>query len=216
MQRNLNPARLVRSFQALLGGALIATALAAVPARSAVAAVPDVINLEGAPAKKALDELRAHLQSAPTDAQALKATGILLHQMSRRTPNKEQVDEGEKLLKQATQAEPKDVEALAWLGSIVTMKALFETDPGKQTFFVKLGTRSMDSAVTQAPDNLVVRLVRANNSMELPPFLKRTRFAVEDFDRYIALCQSAQCPAAEVNNARNALALAKKRVAEMP
>jgi hypothetical protein len=216
MQRTSNIMNAIRSFHSLVACALLASALVATAVSSAATAVPDVINLEGAQAKKALDELRARLQAAPTDAQALKATGILLHQMSRRTPNKEQVEEGEKLLKQATQAEPKDAEALAWLGSIVTMKALFETDPGKQTFFVKLGTRSMDSAVTQAPDNLVVRLVRANNSMELPPFLKRTRFAVEDFDRYLALCQSAQCPAAEVNSARTALALAKKRVADMP
>lgn len=215
MQRKLNLLQAPRRMAAMLGCALIAAALAAAPGRS-LAAVPDVINLEGAQAKKALDELRARLQTAPSDVQALKATGILLHQMSRRSPNKEQVEEGEKLLKQATQAEPKDAEALAWLGSIVTMKALFETDPGKQTFFVKLGTRSMDSAVTQAPENLVVRLVRANNSMELPPFLKRTRFAVEDFERYLALCQSAQCPAAEVSHARTALALAKQRVAEMP
>jgi hypothetical protein len=174
----------------------------------------DVINLKGAEARTALGELQVQLAKAPGDFEANKSAGILLHQMSRSSPDKARVEEGEKYLKQASQLNPKDHETAAWLGSIITMKALFEGDPGKQTYFVKLGARAMDGAVQQAPDNLIVRLVRANNSLELPPFLKRSRFAVEDFQHYLALCERQTCPAAEVSVARTSLKAAQKLAAD--
>jgi hypothetical protein len=198
------PTRLI----AAVGIATLAVAAALMPHP---AAAQDVINLKGAEAQKTLQTLLARAKANPTDVAAHKSAGILLHQINRATPTADGVEQGERLLKAASQADPGDAETQAWLGSIVTMKALFETDPGKQTFLVKLGTRSMDSAIQRAPENLIVRLVRANNSMELPAFLNRTRFAVEDFERYIALCASRTCPADELQAARGGLAAANKR-----
>jgi tetratricopeptide (TPR) repeat protein len=186
---------------------LLSAALAAAHAKSV-----DVINVKGAEARAALESFQGRLKSNPDDVEALKSAGILLHQMARAKPNKTQVEQGEAYLKKAVQLDPKDVQTTAWLGSITTMKALFETDPGKQTFFVKVGSRAMDQAVQRDPDNLVVRLIRANNSMELPPFLKRTQFAVEDYGRYLALCQRQSCARGEVDEAKQKLAAAQKIV----
>lgn len=170
----------------------------------------DVINLSGTEARTALEQIQGELKTSPNDFESLKSAGIILHQMSRAKPNKEQVELGEKYLKQANQIKPTDAETKAWLGSIITMKAIFETDPGKQTFFVKLGSRSMDGAVQQEPDNTIVRLVRATNSVELPPFMKRSQFAVEDYKQYLVLCGKQSCPAPAVEDAKEKLKLAQK------
>ena len=193
---------------------ILIAALFAAAAAAHAGAQRDVINLKGNEARAALTELQAQLKAAPADFEANKSAGIVLHQISRSAPDKAQVELGEKYLKQASQVNPQDAETAAWLGSITTMKAIFETDPGKQTFFVKLGARAMDTAVAQAPDNLVVRLVRANNSIELPPFLKRSRFAIDDYQHYLALCEKQACPASEVTAAKTNLKLAQKLSAE--
>jgi hypothetical protein len=174
----------------------------------------DVIKITGNEAQAELARLQTQLKTTPTDFEANKSAGIVLHQISRSAPDRTKVELSEKYLKQASQANPKDQETAAWLGSITTMKAMFETDPGKQTFFVKLGARAMDTAVATAPDNLVVRLIRANNSIELPAFLKRSRFAVEDYQHYLALCEKQACPAAEVTTTKANLKLAQKLTAE--
>lgn len=198
---------LARALARALAIGLIAGAAASAMAR-------DVFNLQGAEARTALTELQATLKKAPTDFEANKDAGIVLHQLSRQKPDKAMVEQGERYLKQASVAKPDDPETKAWLGSITTMKALFETDPGRQTLYVKLGARAMDSAVVAAPDNLVVRLVRANNSLELPPFLKRSRFAVEDYGHVLQLCSRQACPPEEVTAAKKNLQTAKQLTAE--
>jgi hypothetical protein len=200
----------IRKF--LLPAALVA--LVALAASSANVYALDVVNLSGKEAALALEQLQGELKKSPNDFESLKSAGILLHQMSRATPNKEQVELGDKYLKQASQIKPTDAETKAWQGSITTMKALFETDPGKQTFFVKLGTRAMDAAIQQDPENQVVRLIRGNNSLALPPFLKRTQFAVEDFQKYLSLCSKQKCPPPVVEDAKQKIAQAQKIVAE--
>ncbi|BBA35138.1 hypothetical protein sS8_3195 [Methylocaldum marinum] len=174
----------------------------------------DVIYLKGAEAKDALAKYETALGQNPDDFEALKSAGIILHQLSRTAPDKQRVETAEQYLKKAQKLHPEDQEVAGWLGSVITMKALFETDPGKQTFFVKSGTRLLDKAVQKDPDNLVVRLTRAYNSMELPVFLKRTSFAVVDFKHYLALCESRECPAEHLADARGKLAEAEKILAE--
>jgi tetratricopeptide (TPR) repeat protein len=188
---------------------LLAALLAAAPALAA-----DTQDLKGAEARAALAKYEAAIKAKPDDAEALKSAGILLHQMSRPDAKKDRVETAEGYLKRAQKLKPDDPETAAWLGSVVTMKALFETDPGKQTFFVKSGTRLLDKAIQQAPDNTVVRLTRAYNSLELPPFLMRTKFAVEDFKYYLDLCAKRPCPPDYVADARAKLAVAEKTVAD--
>jgi len=171
-------------------------------------------DLKGTEAKAALAKYEAAIKAKPDDFDALKSAGIILHQMSRSDAKKNQVEAAEGYLKQAQKLKPDDPETLAWLGSVITMKALFETDPGKQTFFVKSGSRMLDKAIQQAPDNTVVRLTRAYNSLELPPFLMRTKFAVEDFKYYLDLCTKRQCPPQYVADAHANLSVAEKTVTD--
>ena len=180
----------------------------------AVDAAAAVVDLRGPEAQKALAELRQTIKSAPDDFDALRDAGIILHQLARTQPTQDGVEEGEDYLKRARTLHPKDLETQAWLGSITTMKAQFVSDPGKQTFYVKLGSRMMDRAVHQSPDDPLLRLIRGHNSMELPVFLKRTRFAVEDFDHYLNLCKSVECPPNQVDLARTRLEEARKIVVE--
>lgn len=193
----------------------IAAMLCWLAAAASVCAAPTpVFDLRGAAAEQALAELRPTIESEPANFEALRDAGIILHQLARAEPGDEDlVEEGEGYLKRARKLRPKDLHTQAWLGSITTMKARFVSDPGKQTFFVKLGTRMMDRALHQAPDDPVLRLIRGHNSMELPVFLKRTRFAVEDFDRYLALCQTVECPAHEQELAETRLQEARDIVA---
>lgn len=172
-----------------------------------------VFDLRGDAAQKRLEELRTLLKVDANNTQALKDAGIILHQLNRTAPNKVQVEEGEKYLKLALRNSANDVETLAWLGSITTMKAQFDTDPGRQTFFVKSGSQKMDAAIRKAPDNIVVRLTRAYNSLEIPPFLKRTRFAVEDFQHYLKLCEQQSCSEKDVAAAKQGLSQAEKIIA---
>jgi tetratricopeptide (TPR) repeat protein len=174
----------------------------------------NISDLRGAEAKAALDQFETTLKQNPKDYEALKSAGIILHQLSRGAPDKDQVETAERYLKEAQKLKSDDPETAAWLGSTITMKARFETDPGKQTFFVKSGTRMLDKAIQQVPENTVVRLTRAYNSLELPAFLKRTKFAVEDFKFYLELCKTRECPADYVADARLKLAEAEKIVAE--
>jgi len=178
---------------------------------SALAA--DVYDLTGNEAKQALARNEATIKAKPNDFEALKAAGIILHQMSRTVINKELLETAENYLKQAHNLQPNDPETTAWLGSVITMKARLETNPGQQLFLVKSGTRMLDKAIQQAPDNTVVRLTRAYNSLELPAFLKRTNFAVEDFNYYLQQCTSKNCPEHHLADARAGLAKAEKIIA---
>ena len=175
----------------------------------------NVIYLSGDEAKKRLEKAIEAIEENPENIDELKNAGILMHQMNRKEPNKELVRDGEKYLKTAWKKNKKDYEAMAWLGSIITMKAMFETDPGKQTLYVKMGAKKMDKAIKKAPGNKIVRLTRANNSMELPPFLKRTRFAVTDFNEFLSLCKSQACEDHEIKDANAKLAQAESIVASI-
>jgi hypothetical protein len=60
---------------------------------------------------------------------------------------------------------------------------------------------------------LVVRLTRAYNSLEIPPFLKRTRFAIEDFQHYLKLCEQQTCAEKDITAAKQGLVTAQQIVA---
>lgn len=181
---------------------------------SGLAHAKELWELSDEEARAALGPLAAQLARTPDDVEALKASGILRHQIARGDPERQDVELAERDLKRARELSPDDQEIAAWLGSVTTMKATFETDPGRQTLWVKVGTKLMDAAVKAAPDNLVVRLVRANNSIELPAFLRRARYGVEDFGYYLDACAKRPCPASRVEEARRKLERARQLVAQ--
>ncbi len=174
----------------------------------------EIQDLRGDAAYAALSQYEAKIKQNPNNFDALKSAGIILHQLNRSHAVQEQINKAENYLKRAIAIQSQDLESQAWLGSVITMKALFESNPGKKTFFVKMGTRMLDKAVKRAPDNTVVRLTRAYNSMELPVFLMRTKFAVEDFKHYLNLCKTQSCPENYVADAKASLTKAKKIIAD--
>lgn len=171
-------------------------------------------DLNGQEAQNALAQYEVRISQNQQDIAALKAAGIILHQLNRAQADPLLVAKAETYLKKAVVLQGEDQETVAWLGSVTTMKAIFESDPGKQSFFVKLGCRMMDKAVKKVPDNIVVRLTRANNSLELPAFLMRTHYAIEDFQYYLKLCESQVCPQHYINDAAIKLSAAKQILAE--
>ncbi|MDB5800170.1 MAG: hypothetical protein JWL63_1109 [Rhodocyclales bacterium] len=189
-------------------------AAALIVALAGVAQAKEPWELNAKESRVALGPVTAQLAKTPDNVEALKTSGILLQQIARSDAKREDVEQAERNLKRAKELAPADQEIAAWLGSVTTMKALFETDPGRQTLWVKVGTKLMDAAVQGAPNNLVVRLVRANNSVELPPFLRRARFGVEDFAYYLDACARQTCSPTQVEEAKQKLKQAQQLVAQ--
>lgn len=101
--------------------------------------------------------------------------------------SEETIHEADKLLAKACKRFPKDYELMATHGSVITMLANFQSNPAKQLHFVKKGTRKMDRALKRDPDNIGALLQRANNSLHMPPFMKRTHYAKRDFQHVLKL-----------------------------
>lgn len=93
----------------------------------------------------------------------------------------------ETILARATQANPGDSELTAAHGSVLTMMAQFQDQTSQQLRYVKKGFRMMDRALKKDPDNIGALLQRANNSLHMPLFLKRTHYAKRDFERLLDL-----------------------------
>jgi tetratricopeptide (TPR) repeat protein len=84
-------------------------------------------------------------------------------------------------LKRATELAPGSCVAEAYLGSAKTMVARDSWNIIVKVSSVNRGAAMIDKAVRCAPDDPVVRLVRANNSLALPAFFKRRHYAYDDF-----------------------------------
>lgn len=102
-------------------------------------------------------------------------------------PEKATTLKAEGLLKKASIRMPGDYELMAAHGSVLTMLARYEKSSARQLHFVKKGFRKMDRAIRKDPDNIGALMQRANNSLAMPPFLKRVHFAQKDFQRVLAL-----------------------------
>ncbi|MBI3813568.1 MAG: tetratricopeptide repeat protein [Nitrospinae bacterium] len=130
-------------------------------------------------------------KSNPLDKDSLKVLGIAYHNLGR-LEIKGLPDKAVEYLEKANQLSPADYEALAYLGSAKTMVAR-----DSWNFFTKLskvneGINMMDRAVSKSPDNIAIRMVRANNSLKLPGFLNRKGIAMKDFQHLATLIQMSE------------------------
>ena len=74
-----------------------------------------------------------------------------------------------------------DPELTAAMGSLYSYKAsLFTDNLAKLSILSRKGTRFMDKAVKDGPKHLGARLQRGVACANMPPFVKRAHFAVED------------------------------------
>ncbi|MCP4050984.1 MAG: hypothetical protein GY730_09800 [bacterium] len=99
----------------------------------------------------------------------LKIIGIAWHNLG----HLGQTGAGEKsfkYLEKASKLMSDDMEILAYMGSAETLKARDDWFPISKLMGVNSGASKIDKAIENDPDNVIVRLVRANNSLALPSF----------------------------------------------
>ncbi|WP_444898445.1 hypothetical protein ACJJIX_16070 [Microbulbifer sp. VAAC004] len=95
----------------------------------------------------------------------------------------EQVESLEQKMTKLKSTLNNDPELSAALGSAISFRSSFYLDQlAKLSLFSRRGNRMMDRAVKQAPFNLGARLQRGISCANMPAFLKRARYAVEDLE----------------------------------
>jgi tetratricopeptide (TPR) repeat protein len=129
-------------------------------------------------------QLQHRLDQNPADYEALKGLGIVYHGMALKD-SKAYAKKAVQYLEQANQKKSDDTEVLCYLGSAYTLLAKDTGDLMSKSSYMNRGVEYLDKAVRMDPDNISVRLVRANNSKNLPRFLNRRSVAYEDFE-YLA------------------------------
>jgi tetratricopeptide (TPR) repeat protein len=98
------------------------------------------------------------------------------------------VEKAIKLLAEARKANSSNYELMAAHGSVITMMASFSgQSSAKALRAAKKGFRLMDRALKNAPDDVGALLQRGNNSLKVPPFLRRLRYAERDFKKILEL-----------------------------
>lgn len=143
--------------------------------------------------------ITTHKETSPagySQSDALKIVGIAWHNIGLLG----EVGAGDKAFKSLEKAyklSPSDAEVLAYMGSAETLRARDDWFPITKIMGVNSGTAKIDDAVRKAPNNNIIRLVRANNSLALPSFFNRTHFAKEDL---LYLETSYQKKELQINN----------------
>jgi len=115
----------------------------------------------------------------PADVKKLKMLGIAYHNLAT-LKMKGASAKAAAYLQKAYALSPHDDEVLAFLGSSWTMVGRDSWNVLAKTSDVNQGIKMIDQAVAQSPDNIVVRTVRMNNSLEVPAFFNRKDMADKD------------------------------------
>jgi tetratricopeptide (TPR) repeat protein len=135
--------------------------------------------------QQSIRELEATLQQKPNDIGTLVALGKLYHDQGA-AGSEESVEKGFTCLDKALQLEPTNAVALAYRGSLWTMRGRDAWFPFTKLSHVDKGIDELDKAADLAPDNISVRLTRGINSMQLPSIFKRLGTALKDFSYLLA------------------------------
>nr|VFK17315.1 MAG: hypothetical protein BECKLPF1236B_GA0070989_11148 [Candidatus Kentron sp. LPFa] len=140
-------------------------------------------ELAGTMDRKVLETEIARIEAAGEaidETEHLKRLGIAWHNLSVIEVGgaSEQAD---KWLKKASGAAPTDYEVMAYYGSARTMVGRDSWNVLTKMSATNKGIAIIDKAIRQVPDNVIVRMVRANNSLALPEMFKRKSKARKDF-----------------------------------
>jgi len=133
-----------------------------------------------------IQDLEIKLSQNPNDINTLVQLGKVYHDQGA-DGNKEAVEKGMTYLDKALELDPANGVALAYRGSLWTMRARDAWWPFTKMSRVDKGIDEMDKAVELAPTNIMVRIVRGINSVQLPSMFKRLSIAIKDFD-YLLNC----------------------------
>ncbi len=134
----------------------------------------------------------ARLQSDRDSIKALRELGIIYHMKAVEGPGEmDSIRESHSLLKKAHARDKTHMITKAFLGSITTMMAITVEDGLQKMKYVNRGTRLLDKAIREEPDNLELRILRGRNALNLPEFFNRARIAVLDFRHALKLAKNA-------------------------
>lgn len=135
------------------------------------------------------------LKAGTIDANALSELGIIYHMQASETGlQPEIIQKAHDTLTRAYENDKTNPITMVYLGSVTTMMATTTDKNMEKLKFVKKGTRLMDRAVKKNPNDVTIRMIRGGNSLGLPPFLQRARFAVEDFSHVLGLIGESPTP----------------------
>jgi len=137
--------------------------------------------------KKYISKYEQSLQTNYS-TETLKILGVLYHNLGA-SGVKGVGEKSMNYLKEYIAKVPNDDEALAYLGSAITIFGRDSSTPVNKVRYVLEGTKIIDKAVKDSPNNIVIRLVRINNTLALPNFFKREHLAEKDVDFLINLVE---------------------------
>nr|VFK16895.1 MAG: hypothetical protein BECKLFY1418C_GA0070996_10275 [Candidatus Kentron sp. LFY] len=113
-------------------------------------------------------------------AEYRKRIGIAWHNLSALEVD-DASGEADKWLGKVFASSPSDYEIMAYYGSARTMVSRDSWNVLTKMDVANKGIALIDKAIRKAPDNVIVRMVRANNSLALPEFFERRPKVREDF-----------------------------------
>ena len=119
---------------------------------------------------------------------------IALHDDGR-DGNTKAVAEAITLFKQIIKTEPQNAKAIAYLGSSYAITARDSKEVADKVRYTNRGLRFLDQAVTLAPNDFAVRVIRANVANNLPELFGRQATAIEDGLVLDKMFSAAQSPA---------------------
>ena len=125
------------------------------------------------------------IENDPSNKELLIKLGKAYHDLAGENEDNEAVKKAEKYLSKLLEIEPNHALAMAYYGSVLTMKARDAFFPWEKMKYMKKGFARMDSAVVLDHDEPEVRLIRAINGTLVPKMFNRLKLALSDFN-YIA------------------------------
>lgn len=147
---------------------------------SAWGAEPPVNVRDIAQLKTILRESEAEIKAAPGDVEANKCAGIAAHQLAL-FDGKGYAGKALKYLEVVHKAAPDDIIIQAYYGSAHALVGRDGTAVVSRVSNVNKGVSILNRAVKKAPEDFIVRMVRASVFFELPPMFDKAEVAYEDF-----------------------------------
>ena len=126
-------------------------------------------------------------------AQTALESAIALHDAGR-AGDKAATEQAVKAFLELMKAEPGNAMAVAYLGSSYAITARDSRSITDKVRYTNRGLRFLDQAVTMAPDDFTIRLIRASVAGNLPAMFGRSETAVEDGIVLDKIFSAAQAP----------------------
>ena len=126
-------------------------------------------------------------------AQTALESAIALHDAGR-AGDKAATEQAVKAFLELMKAEPGNAMAVAYLGSSYAITARDSRSVTDKVRYTNRGLRFLDQAVTMAPDDFTIRLIRASVAGNLPAMFGRSETAVEDGIVLDKIFSAAQAP----------------------